>query len=104
MAVDARDMKTFINPANGYEEDIPNRLPLVLSVALFGGLYWAFKGVWGHALIWWVVTIVALGAGGGGLWLIALLALIAYYSTAAHAVLVHHYLKRGWHPKGFERE
>ena len=104
MTVHADEMREFENPANGYREEIPSTFKLTVMVVLFGGLYWAIKGVWSHFFIWWGVTSLSLVLLGGAGWLISIIALAIYYSRAAHAALVHNYLRKGWNPVGFERE
>lgn len=79
----------FENPQNRYVEEI--RWPR-LKTLLFGCLYLAYHGVWGHAFIW-VVLCITLSwtiVGPGVVWLL--------YALGAPAILSRHYAHRGWRP------
>ena len=89
MAGDVGDMRqpdpdattAFVNPANGHTERIDGAW---LWVLLFGCIYFAFKGVWTHA----VVSLAAAMLTGGLSWLV--------YPFFAGRILRTHYLRKGW--------
>lgn len=74
-------MMTFKNPKNGYRES--SSAPFLWAL-LFGSLYFAVKGAWGHALVSAVLAILTAGIS----WLI--------YPFLASAVVQASYLRRGW--------
>jgi hypothetical protein len=75
----------FRNPTNGYEE---TAYAPALWCLLFGTLYFAAKGIWGHAFI----SLVLACCTGGLSWLI--------YPFAARGIVEGHYLRRGWQKIG----
>jgi peptidoglycan biosynthesis protein MviN/MurJ (putative lipid II flippase) len=58
-----------------------------LWTLLFGPLYFAYKGVWRHALISAVAALVTMGFS----WLI--------YPFFAHGAVSNHYWRLGWKEK-----
>jgi len=84
-------MAKFQNPNNRYIEDVERA---GLWCLLFGTLYFAVKGVWGHAVISLVLAILTVGIS----WLI--------YPFFAQQIVETNYLRRGWvrlNPHGWER-
>ncbi|MDC3385625.1 hypothetical protein OAW67_00505 [Planktomarina sp.] len=73
---------TFENPQNGYRETV-SRFAWVWAL-LFGFLYFAFKGVWRHALIGLLLGLVTAGFS----WLI--------YPFFARSIVANHYRRQGW--------
>ena len=73
----------FENPANGHVESSSSSLSW-LWVLLFGPLYWAFRGVWRHAVVHFILAPITLG-----------LAHIAY-TFFTYKILNNHYRKMGW--------
>jgi hypothetical protein len=71
----------FENPQNGYTETVTFAF---LWCLLFGCFYFAIKGVWGHALIAFVLALIT----GGLSWLI--------YPFFAKGIVAKSYLRRGW--------
>ena len=71
----------FQNPENGFIEEVANA---PLWVLLFGGIYFAVKGVWTHA----VAGILAAFCTCGLSWLI--------YPFFADQIMRTHYLRKGW--------
>jgi len=71
----------FENTANGYRET-PS-IPWLWTL-LFGSFYFAFKGIWSHAFISFVLACVTVGLS----WFI--------YPFFARGIVRTHYLKRGW--------
>ena len=71
----------FQNPTNGFTETAGAPF---LWCLLFGCFYFAFKGVWNHAVISFVVAILTVGLG----WLI--------YPFFASGIVRSHYLRMGW--------
>ena len=78
-----RAAEAYANPANGHVEQIGAAWAWCL---LFGPIYFAVKGVWGHAAL---SLVLALATGG--------LSMLIYPFFAARAVRSH-YLRRGWQP------
>lgn len=72
----------FRNPANGYIEQIS---PLSwLWALLFGPLFFAVKGIWGHAAVSLFLAIPTLGLSNIG------------YAILAGDIVYNHYLRMGW--------
>ena len=71
----------FKNPANGYIES--SSVPF-LWFLLFGSLYFAVKGVWGHAVVSFIVACCTFGLS----WLI--------YPFFARGIVFKSYARRGW--------
>ena len=73
----------FKNTANNYVEE--TSLPFVWTL-LFGSLYLLVKGLWGHAIISFILALFTFGIS----WLI--------YPFIAGDLVYNDYLKRGWVP------
>jgi asparagine N-glycosylation enzyme membrane subunit Stt3 len=71
----------FENPKNGYREE---RSSPWLWCLLFGFIYFAYVGVWRHA----VVAFLLCGPTFGFSWLI--------YPLFADDIVRNHYLRQGW--------
>ena len=71
----------FRNPANGYVEASAHA---GLWCLLFGCFYFAYKGVWSHAVIAFFLACVTAGLS----WLI--------YPFFARQIIERQYLRRGW--------
>jgi hypothetical protein len=72
----------FRNPQNGYEEEVS---PLAwLWVFLFGGFYFAVKGVWTHFFAGFVLAVCTLSFS----WWI--------YPFFAGSIMRTHYRRMGW--------
>jgi hypothetical protein len=71
----------FRNPANGYIEVVSKP---GLWTFLFGGFYFAAKGIWQHAIVALLLALVT----GGLSWLC--------YPFFARSLLRTHYLQLGW--------
>lgn len=71
----------FENPANGHVEE---SVYCWVWTLLFGPLYFAVKGIWGHVLISFVAALLTFGIS------------ILIYPFFAEEVVRGHYLKRGW--------
>lgn len=71
----------FQNPANGYV--VSSSVPFLWCL-LFGFFYFAFKGVWKHALIGFLAGFPTLGLS----WFV--------YPFFAKAAVRDHYLQMGW--------
>ena len=74
----------FRHPTNGYIERGATRWAWLWTL-LFGPLYFVYKGLWGHAIVCFLLAIPTL-------WL----------STVAYALIASrlvngHYRQRGWH-------
>jgi hypothetical protein len=73
------------HPSNGYMEEISSP---GLWTLLFGGLYFAYKGVWSHAVLGLMLAIFTCGIS----WLV--------YPFFARDIVVRSYLRRGWQLMG----
>lgn len=71
----------FQNPQNEYVETANYAF---LWCLLFGCLYFAVKGIWGHAV---VALVLAIGTAGFS-WLV--------YPFFAKSIVANSYLRRGW--------
>ena len=71
----------FRNPLNSYEEK--SSFPWLWCLC-FGSLYFAFKGIWTHA----VISLVLVKLTHGVSWFI--------YPFFAPSIVRKHYLRRGW--------
>ena len=73
----------FTNPSNGYS--VRATTPFTwLWCLLFGFFYFAYKGIWRHAIIGFLVAILTLGFS----WLA--------YPFFASWIVRSHYRERGW--------
>lgn len=99
-------MPVFENPMNGYRENVG--LGTVIGVALLGVLYLIYRGLWGYALLWFLVvpfTTLALailagdrGMFDGPLWLPVMIIAAPHLAFSAFSVVVleKKYLRQGW--------
>jgi hypothetical protein len=71
----------FRNPTNGYIEEV--QFP-GLWTFLFGGLYFATKGIWTHFIAGFVLAVCTFGVS----WFI--------YPFFASDIIRSHYLRKGW--------
>lgn len=86
-------MATLENPANGYRERVT---PLsCLGAFLFGALWYAFHGIWGHAVIQGAIIVLSIGAVGP-LAVVPLVPMWLLYTLMAPFLLKRQYLRRGW--------
>ena len=76
-------MSTFKNPTNGHTESVG---PAWLWALLFGAFYFAYKGMWTHAIIGLILAIPTFGVS----WVL--------YAVAAPSLLRKRYLHNGWLP------
>lgn len=72
----------FMNPQNGYVEEVSDAS--WLWCLLFGGFYFAFKGIWIHFVIGIGAALLTWGIS----WLI--------YPIFARSIIIAHYQKSGW--------
>lgn len=85
--------RTFRNPANGYTESISRESSGL--VVLFGALYLAAKGLWGHFFLWLLlVGGFSLAIGGPGI-IIALPIAIVVYALSINSIIATS-LRKGW--------
>jgi len=76
-------VNAFKNPTNGHTESVG---PAWLWALLFGVFYFAYKGMWTHAIIGFALAFVTFGIS----WVI--------YAILAPGLVRKHYLQRGWVP------
>jgi len=81
----------FQNPKNGYVEKAYTSVSW-LWLLLFGVFYFALKGIWGHAIISFVLAFLT----GGISWLI--------YPFFTYRIVRKHFLRKGWIPVKCGRE
>ena len=86
--------RVFRNPHNGHKEKVFG--DSWVGVLLFGAVYLAAKGLWGHFCLWiLVVGLSALLLGLPGLLVVVPLANIAYLFSIQR-ILANSYLRKGW--------
>jgi hypothetical protein len=76
---------TFKHPANGYRENATGALSWLWCL-LFGSVYFAYKGVWRHAVLSFLLVTFTLGLS----WFI--------YPFFVYGIVNRSYLRRGWVP------
>lgn len=74
-------MSTFRHPLSGRTESVG---PAWLWALLFGAFYFAYKGIWTHAIIGFVLAFLTLGVS----WIA--------YAILAPGIVRKSYLQRGW--------
>jgi len=72
----------FKNPVNDYIEEIS--VIVWFWMLLFGPFYFAFKGIWGHAVGSAVLVVLTAGIA----WFI--------YPFFSKSIIKKHYLRHGW--------
>lgn len=72
----------FKNPQNDYVEEVSD--DTWLWALLFGGFYFAYKGIWIHFIIGLILAFVTFGVS----WFI--------YPLFARSIVISHYQKSGW--------
>lgn len=82
----------FVNPTNGHVEE--KRVP-ALWCFLFGVFYFLVSGIWVHALIMFLISVV-LFASLGAPAILLVFVMDVIYCFFARAIVEHHYLRRGW--------
>ena len=75
-------MPKFKNPANDYTEEVSSLT--WLWCFLFGGFYFAYKGIWPHFIIGIGLALLTWGVS----WFL--------YPFFAKGIVVKSYLKKGW--------
>ncbi|WP_409567677.1 DUF2628 domain-containing protein [Rugamonas sp. DEMB1] len=86
--------RVFENPSNGYREELSDA-PAVW-VTLFGFFYLLYKGLWSHALIWFLIVIIPAAISGGPLLILSLPITTVVYICTIKRLLSSQYLRRGW--------
>ena len=76
-------MAAFRNPSNGYSQSV-TQSGAFLGCLVFGGFYFAYKGVWKHFMIGWLAAFCTFGVS----WFV--------YPFFAYECVRHSYLERGW--------
>lgn len=84
-------MAKFRNPSNGYTQSV-HPLTAFAGCLLFGVLYFAYKGVWRHAIISFFAALMTFGIA----WII--------YPFFAYQCVRTAYLERGWQEVGHGRK
>ncbi len=92
--------RTFRNPANGHTESISREASGL--VVLFGPLYLASKGLWGHFFLWLLlVGGFSLATGGPGVIIALPIAIVVYAFSinsinSINSIIANSYLRKGW--------
>jgi len=81
-AIQRNQALRFRNPSNGYTEKVSGFA--WLWTLLFGGFYFAVKGVWTHAIVGLLIVAPTFGIS----WLV--------YPFFARSIMRTHYLRKGW--------
>lgn len=76
-------MTRFQNPSNAYTVSMSTPVEFITCLA-FGTIYFAYRGIWGHALLSLVAAVLTHGLS----WLV--------YPFFVDKILKHHYQQRGW--------
>jgi hypothetical protein len=84
----------FINPANGYKEKAGSFLTPVWCL-LFGPIYLAAAGLWGHAALYFAILLISASLMGSGVLAIGFLGNFIYAACALD-ILEKSYLRKGW--------
>ena len=71
----------FRNPSNDHVETIDNQ---VLWFFLFGPFYLAYKGLWGHAVLSFILAVITVGISQ------------IVYLFLVTGLIRKHYLHKGW--------
>jgi hypothetical protein len=87
--VGEKETRTFMDPLTGERESVPLLAPL--WVLLFGFIYLARKGAWGHAYAYVFAGFILIPVNL--FWLPILV-----YPFFAYRILKKRYLKKGWIP------
>lgn len=82
----------FRNPTNGHVEE--KSLP-ALWCFLFGAFYFLVSGIWVHALVMFIITIL-LYAGLGAPATVLVIAMNIIYCVVAGEIVEGYYLRKGW--------
>jgi hypothetical protein len=96
--------RTFENPANGHQEQVDG--VATVGVIFFGLFYFLYKGLWAHALIWFVVVVLPSAFTGEPFYVMTLPLAAFCYAFPIQHILATRYLSRGWRevPRGESRE
>lgn len=88
-------MQIFRNPFNGHEERVSNWVPL--WAFLFGGLWALVRGLWGAALVLFVVYTGLYAALGPPATMFVLVGQVIFAALAI-GMVKRRYLRMGWLP------
>ncbi len=81
----------FKNPQNDHQETVTSGLSW-LWVLLWTPIYYAVKGIWTHAIVSLLLSIVAWSATMG----IGALIIGIVYALLNKSIVRSHYLRKGW--------
>lgn len=73
---------TFENPSNGYQESVSYLTWLWCFI--FGALYFAYKGIWRHFVLYLAAIPCSFGTS------------IFIYPFFARSIVINNYLRKGW--------
>lgn len=86
--------RTFQNPANNHEESVGTSASF--GAFFLGWIYLAFKGLWGHFLIWVLAVGVPSAVIDPYTFILTIPLLSIFYGLAIQKILATRYLRRGW--------
>jgi hypothetical protein len=86
--------RTFENQANNHRETVD--FGSSVAVLFFGLIYRAYRGLWSHVLIWFVVVVGPTLLGAGFLTVLAFPLVSLFYVLTIQSFLSDRYLSRGW--------
>lgn len=94
--------RTFQNPANNHEETVSTAASM--GAFFLGWIYLAFKGLWGHFLIWFLVVGIPAVVVDRYTFILTIPLLSIFYGLAIQGILSTRYLRRGWREIGNDEE
>lgn len=90
--------RTFQNPANNHEETVSTGASM--GAFFLGWIYLAFKGLWGHFFIWFLVVGIPAIVVDRYTFILTIPLLSIFYGLAIQGILSTRYLRRGWREVG----
>lgn len=90
--------RTFQNPANNHAETVSTGASI--GAFFLGWIYLAFKGLWGHFFIWFLVVGIPAAIVDRYTFILTIPLLSIFYGLAIQQILATRYLRRGWREVG----
>lgn len=90
--------RTFQNPANNHVEVVGTGSSW--GAFFLGWVYLAFKGLWGHFLVWLLVVSMPIALVDAYTLIFTIPLLSIFYGMAIQGILSTRYLRRGWREVG----
>ena len=86
--------RTFQNPTNNHREVVSGGA--TAGVIFLGLFYLLYKGLWGHAIIWFLAVVLPCMVTGEPIFVLTLPVITLVYAFAIQPILATRYLRRGW--------